>query len=68
MFSQLRNLWSDDSGQAMVEYGVIIAVVAVAAIAIMTLLWEQIDGLFGDVTNNLQNAPGNVNVDGNAGS
>jgi pilus assembly protein Flp/PilA len=64
MFSQLRNLWSDESGQAMVEYGVIIAVVAVAAIAIVTMLWEQIDGMFGDITTNLQDAPGNVNPNG----
>ena len=42
----LRN----EEGQGMVEYGLILALVAVVVIAALTLLGDGINGIFGKVT------------------
>ena len=43
----------DESGQGMVEYGLILALVSVAAIAALLLLGPKIADLFTRVTNTL---------------
>lgn len=48
-FSRLRK----EDGQAMVEYGLIIALIAVAVIAALVILGPQIAGLFSDVGESL---------------
>lgn len=50
----LVRLWKDESGQGMVEYGLILALVAVAAIAALRFLGQGVDGIFGEVTQTLQ--------------
>ena len=50
MKEMLRKLISDESGQGMTEYALILALVAVGAIAAMTLLRTQIVAVFGRVT------------------
>lgn len=57
MSSYLRRLWADESGQAMVEYGVIIAVIAVAAVALLAVFWGQMETLFNGIATDLQTAP-----------
>ncbi len=42
----MKNLWQDENGQGMVEYGLIIALVAVVAIAGLTLLGPKLKSLF----------------------
>jgi pilus assembly protein Flp/PilA len=44
--TMLKKLVKDESGQGMVEYGLIIALVAVVAIAGLTLLGPKLDSLF----------------------
>jgi pilus assembly protein Flp/PilA len=39
----------DNSGQALTEYALILAVIAVAVVAVMTLLGEQIVSVFNGV-------------------
>jgi pilus assembly protein Flp/PilA len=48
----------DESGQALAEYGLIIALVAVAAIGALGLLATGIIDVFGDVENELTSAGG----------
>jgi len=43
----------DEQGQGLVEYALIIAVIAVAVIAAMVFLRDQISNIFSDVGNNL---------------
>lgn len=62
MISLLRKLWSDESGQAMVEYGVIIAVIAVAAVALLAIFWQEMQTMFQGIQTDLQGAPGEVGV------
>ena len=43
----------NEEGQGMVEYGLILALVAVVVIAALTALGGGINGIFGEVTDEL---------------
>ena len=43
----------DDSGQGLVEYALIIAVIAVAVIVAMMFMRDQLTNIFSQVGNNL---------------
>jgi pilus assembly protein Flp/PilA len=49
MFRMLRN----ERGQGLTEYALIIALVAIVAVAALTLLGGQIDAIFGNITTEL---------------
>jgi len=48
--------WRNEKGQGLTEYALIIALVAIVAVAALTLLGGQISGIFGDVSNELGGA------------
>ena len=50
---KMKNFFKDESGQGMVEYGLIIALVAVAVIAAVKLLAPAISDIFTDASNEL---------------
>jgi pilus assembly protein Flp/PilA len=54
-----RALSSDDSGQGLVEYALIIALVAVGLIAILLVLRNSIGNVFNNAAEQLNNAPTN---------
>lgn len=56
MLALLKSLWSDESGQGMTEYALILALVAVAIIAIVIAFRNQIAAVFTNATNTLQQA------------
>lgn len=43
----------DENGQSLVEYGLILALVVIAAIVIMRSLGDEVRGTFTDVVNTL---------------
>ncbi len=45
---KIGSFFKDENGQGMVEYGLIIALVAVVVIGAIALLGGSIKGLFGD--------------------
>jgi pilus assembly protein Flp/PilA len=47
------NYWRDDDGQGLVEYALIIAVIAIAVIVAMVFLRGQIQDIFSNIGNNL---------------
>ncbi len=49
---------SDEGGQGLVEYALIIALVAVGLIVILTLLRNSIGNVFNTTKNTLDGAPG----------
>ena len=57
MKALLNSLWSEESGQGLTEYALIIALVAVALIATLVLFRNSIGAVFTDATGKLNNAP-----------
>ena len=57
MYALARALWSDESGQGLVEYALIIALVAVGLIAILLVLRNSIGNVFNNAATQLDNAP-----------
>ena len=51
--------WSDETGQGLVEYALIIALVAVGLIAILLVLRNSIGNVFNNAATQLNNAPTN---------
>lgn len=49
----LQTWQNDNSGQALTEYALILAVIAIAAVAVMTLLGEQLTTVFNNVLTSL---------------
>jgi len=52
----LKEFYSDETGQGMVEYGLIIALVSVAVIVAVTALGDSIKGVFNKAASELSNA------------
>jgi pilus assembly protein Flp/PilA len=53
MVQTLKSFWKDENGQGLVEYGLIIGLIAVVVIAALTLMGNSINGLFGRVNDSL---------------
>jgi pilus assembly protein Flp/PilA len=53
MFSLLRSLLSDEEGASLVEYGLLIALIALVAITAIQLLGNNINSLFNNVGNSI---------------
>jgi pilus assembly protein Flp/PilA len=54
----------DESGQGLVEYVLIIALVAIGLIAVMIVFRNSIGGIFDNISGELNNAPANAYVPG----
>lgn len=52
----LRKFISDESGATMVEYGLMVALIAIVAIAAVTFLGEQVSTTFTNVGDELSTA------------
>ncbi|GAC1405399.1 MAG: hypothetical protein NVSMB64_10190 [Candidatus Velthaea sp.] len=53
MISTLKNLHSDEEGATMVEYGLIVALIAVVCIAAVILVGTRLSGQFNTVANQI---------------
>lgn len=57
----MRKLWqnfvADESGQGLVEYVLIIALVAIGLIAVMLVFRNSIGGIFDNISGRLDDAP-----------
>jgi len=47
--ARLWNLWKDESGASAVEYGLLVALIAVVIIAAVTTLGQNLSGKFQSV-------------------
>ncbi|WP_334110151.1 Flp family type IVb pilin [Thermodesulfitimonas autotrophica] len=54
MMGFLKRLVKEEEGQGMAEYGLILALIAVVAIAALVVLGGRIKNKFEEVSNNLQ--------------
>lgn len=48
-----QRLWDDDSGQDLVEYALLLVFIALAAIAVVQLLGDQVSSIFGEAESQL---------------
>lgn len=53
MLSLLKRLWSEEDGQGMVEYGLILALVAVVAITALEIIGDGVVATFEEVVDAL---------------
>ncbi len=53
MLRKLQLIWREKKGQAMVEYGIIIALISIAAIAAILLIGPKLVTLFTNAGNAL---------------
>ncbi len=53
MFSAVKSLVKDDSGATLVEYGLLLALVALAAVTAMSTLGGKVSALFTNTSNDL---------------
>jgi pilus assembly protein Flp/PilA len=49
----LQNRRDDEEGQTLVEYGLLLALIAIVVIAVLVLLGPAISGIFQDVQDQL---------------
>ena len=57
MKTLITNLWNDEAGQGLVEYVLIIALVAIGLIAIITVFRNAIGKIFKTIADTLNSAP-----------
>lgn len=53
MFRMLKQCLSDESGATAIEYGLIAALIAVAAVVVMGTVGTNLSSVFNTVANNL---------------
>lgn len=53
MILQIQSLFADDAGATLVEYGLLLALVALAAVVTMTTLGTNISNLFSNAAADL---------------
>ncbi|MBN6188055.1 Flp family type IVb pilin [Aneurinibacillus sp. BA2021] len=58
MMDMLKKLYRDEEGQALSEYGLILALVAVAAVVGLTTIGGKLEGIFSDIADKLQTKGG----------
>ena len=56
MFTTMKNLLKDESGDTAIEYGLIAALVSVAAIGALSAMGTSLTSIFGTVSTQLDTA------------
>jgi pilus assembly protein Flp/PilA len=54
MITLVKKLWNDESGQGLVEYALILALVAIVVIVALTAIGTNVNTKFGAVKDALQ--------------
>ena len=54
--NSLRRFVKDDSGQDLLEYALLVALIALVAFGAVQLAGGQVDRIFNDITNQLKGA------------
>ena len=56
MFTKIRQFFTDESGATAIEYGLIAALVSVAAITALQAMGNSLSDMFNSVSNELDSA------------
>jgi pilus assembly protein Flp/PilA len=60
MLNKIKNLATEEQGQGMTEYGLLLAVVVVIVVGALTIFRDSITDLLNDVGDKLKSATSNV--------
>ncbi len=60
MLKRFKQFCGDESGATAIEYGLIAALVSVAAIGALTTLGDSLQNIFTEVSNSLETAETNM--------
>jgi len=52
----VKRLWAEEEGQTLIEYGLLTALIAVVAIAILTVLGRKTKDVYTTVNDSMQTA------------
>ena len=55
----IKRFWTDESGQGLTEYALIIALVSIGLIAILIIFRDEIGDVFSHIATTLSSAPTN---------
>lgn len=58
MTELLRNMWSDDQGQDIAEYALMLAVILVVVVGAVVAIGGTANNIFNSTNNAMQSAPG----------
>lgn len=58
MLELLKNFWTDESGQDLAEYGLLLALIAVALVVAITAFRNAIINTFNNATTQMGGTPG----------
>lgn len=58
----MRDFWKDESGQGMVEYGLIVGLIAIIVIAVFVALGPQLSNMFQRTVNENQVGEGQAAI------
>lgn len=58
----LQRLWKDESGQGLVEYGLLIVLIVVIAVAALTVFGDSIKDLFGGIDAKVNDASDTISA------
>jgi pilus assembly protein Flp/PilA len=64
MINTMKQIWADEDGQGMVEYGLIVGIISVAVIVSLTKVREGLVKLFSSIVSGLGTAEGNTGAAG----
>lgn len=55
--NKLKKLFTEEQGQGMTEYGLVLGVIAVGVVAVLIVLKDEILKIFTDVTTEVKSRP-----------
>lgn len=57
MLTMIKNLWKEERGQGMTEYGLILALLVIGVIAVLVVMGPKLVAQFQKVSDTLPTAP-----------
>jgi pilus assembly protein Flp/PilA len=54
MVKLMKKFWNEEEGQTLVEYGLLISLIALVVIAVLTLMGRRISNTFNTASNQLR--------------
>jgi pilus assembly protein Flp/PilA len=57
MTQLFKSFWTDESGQTLAEYALLLGLIAIVVIVVLVILGQQIRNVFNAIRNHLKSVP-----------